>query len=266
MARSTKEGAEHIYKVAERFKQAALLSVDSLFTPGTPIWTASALDELNRLFVLQPDLSDLSFDQKLAKQLSGASDGAVQLMAEIVLMHVLISLDTSGNRKREVLRHILSQLPERRSIQIPPEIDQALDYGICSPGTFFNTGRDRQLRFLIEWMRDWRQLPSDECIRLLADPWGFKEYLWTINLGSAWLQRNAILHLLFPDSFERIMSPDHKAAVVAAFADRIGGLCCARAMDNDRALLEIREALASEFGDDFDYYDTPEVAATWMES
>ncbi len=266
MPRSNREGTDLIYEVAKRFKQAALLSTDSLLTPGESIWTAAALDELNRCFVLQPDQSSLSFEQKLTRQLAGASDQAVQLMAEILLIHLLINSRISGKRKRELLRAVLDRGTGTSEIDLPPEIDEALDYGICWPGTFFNTGRDRQVRFLIDWMREWRKLSFEECARLLDGPWAFKEQLFQVDAQSASLQRNALLHLLFPDHFERIMAPDHKAAVVAAFAERIDGKALEDGMDEDQALLEIRHELAKEYGEEFDFYDTAEVKALWQGS
>lgn len=263
MPRCNYEGAEYIYQVAERFKETALLATDSLLTPGRPVWTAESLEELHQRFVLQPDTSKLSFEQKLAKQLTDASDDAIQLMAEIILVHLLINIRISGKRKRELLKNVLRLGKRTAGIETPEAIDRALDYGISWPGMFFNTGRDRQLRFLIEWMRAWRQLAPEGCARLLADPWAFKDHLNKVEAESATLQRNVMLHLLFPDVFERAISPEHRSAIIKAFAKRIGGLDRAKSLDEDRALLEIRSELAKQFGPEFDYYDTPEVAAAW---
>jgi hypothetical protein len=62
--------------------------------------------------------------------------------------------------------------------------------------------------------------------------------------------RNVLLHLLFPDEFERIASDANKKAIVAAFPmipKHRGNL--------DQALREIREMLAPHHGGaDFDFY------------
>ncbi len=142
-----------------------------MLTPGRPVWSLSALDELHQRFVLQPDTSHLSFEQKLAGQLTGAPDDAVQLMAEVMLMHLLINRRISGNKKRDVVHSVLGNGSGTAELVLPEDIQEALDYGIAWPGTFFNTGRDRQIRFLIEWMRNWASTSHEECVRLLADPW-----------------------------------------------------------------------------------------------
>ena len=124
---------------------------------------------------------------------------------------------------------------------------------------------DRQLRFLIEWMRSWKALDAGERDRVLSDPWAFKEQAFSMDDHGGWLQRSAVLHMLYPDTFERMMLKADKQAAISAFADRIGGLERAQGLDEDRALLEIRGALSEEFGPDFDFYNTQAVKDLWLE-
>ncbi|MCZ7664807.1 MAG: hypothetical protein M5U22_18645 [Thermoleophilia bacterium] len=264
MARLAGQEAECVYRVAEVFRDAALASVDSLLTPGRPIWSAEGLDELHERFVLQPDTSKASFEEKLSRQLTGAGDDAIQLMAEIVLMHLLIHHHISGDKKRQTLQTILGWMAEPTSVS--SQVDAALDFGLANPGTYFSTGRDRQLRFLIEWMRSWREVPTDAVPPLLADPWAFREHVLSAEVSGARLQQNAILHLLFPDTFERSVSRNHKQAILAAFADLIGGSDRAQDLDEDRALLEIRQELTKTHGPDVDFYNTPAVERQWRGS
>jgi len=261
MARVTRPGADLVYNAAERFRQAALVSGDSMFTPGRPVWASTPLDELHRRFVLQPDLSGDSFEMKLARQLDGADDATIQLMGEMLFFHQLITRKVSGQKKREIASGVLDLMT--RPASIPPDLAPALDAGLISPGTLFNTGRDRLIRFLIEWMRSWRELQADQVALLLTDPWAFREQVCSVGNDSVWLQRNAVLHLLFPDTFERMASRSHKAMATAAFADRIGGPEAAAALDQDRSLWQIRTVLTPEFGEGFDFYDTPAVARVW---
>ena len=67
MARLVRAGADAIYAAAEQFTRSALRQADSVFTPGRPIWTSEALEELHERFVLRLDSSSETFDQKLQR-------------------------------------------------------------------------------------------------------------------------------------------------------------------------------------------------------
>jgi len=262
MARLGREGADKIYAVAELFRQGALESDGSILTPGRAVWTAASLDELHQRFSVNYDSGKDSFNVKLERQLSGANDNAIQLMAEIFLMHVLVTGSIGGSTKRETLSKILGWMDQ--PVSVPADIDAALDYGLAGTGMFFNRGRDRQIRFIVEAMRAWKGLPPETRASSAGDPWAFKEQLCSVDVNSAWMQRSALLHLVFPETFERAISRDDKAQIIDAFADLIGGPEQTGQLDEDRALLAIREVLAAEYGADFDFYGTPEVHARWQ--
>lgn len=261
MARLKAEGVDKIYEAARVFREQALQAEGSILTPGEAIWTDGGLEEVHERFTVNWDGSADSFEGKLKKQMEGADDAVIQLMAEILLVHLLIHIRIGGNSKRQLLNTVLGWM--KNPIQIPADVDAALDHGIAWPGIFFNLGRDRQLRFLIEWARSWKALEPSVRETTLADPWGFKEQLFSVDAHGGWLQRSSVLHLVFPDTFERIMLRADKDAVSEAFADRIGGMERARSLDEDRALEEIRAALSVDFGPDFDFYSTPEVEVLW---
>ncbi|MDZ4179420.1 MAG: hypothetical protein U1E29_09330, partial [Coriobacteriia bacterium] len=261
MARLNREGIDKVYAVADRFCEGAMESDGSILTPGRGVWTAESLDELHRRFTLNWDGGEDSFMEKLKRQLAGADDDVIQLMAETFLMHVLVTMSIRGPKKRETLHEILGWMD--RPVSVPDDVDAALDYGLAGTGMFFNRGRDRLIRFIIEAMRAWKALPPDAQASAAHDPWALKEQLFSVDVNSAWMQRSALLHLLFPETFERALSRDDKAQIVTAFADLIGGQEHVAQLDEDRALLAIREVLAAEYGADFDFYDTPEVFARW---
>ena len=73
-------------------------------------------------------------------------------------------------------------------------------------------------------------LGSDERQRLLDDPWAFKDFVIHLHLQSAMFrdhqqtprsQRQALLHLVHPDTFEKIVSVDHKNKIAAAFEELV---------------------------------------------
>jgi len=260
MAILKREGADKIYAAARLFREQALKIDGSLLTPGRSIWTIPALEDLEQRFVLSPDESRDSFDVKLERQLNGASDDTKQLMAELLLMHLLVIHGMNASTKRLRITRVLGWMQE--PVEIPPEIDAALETGLASCGTHFYTRRDLHLRFFIDWMLAWKRLDSAERDHLLSDPWTFKEQISSIEIRSAWLQRNAILHFVFPETFERTIARSHKTALVEAFADLIGGPGDVQAMDEDKAIWAIRKSLESKYGPGFDFYD-PEIRKQW---
>ena len=239
---------ERIYEAANRFVQTALRSDDSLFTPGTAVWTRYELDELHKRFVESPDTSSDAFEVKLQRQLSGAAGTTVQLMAEVLYVHFLVASTVGGPRKRDLVNLVLSWASG--TVAVPPELDAALDEGVAAVGTAFHTYRPFQLYLIIDSIRSLKQKPREEQQALLDDPWAFKEFLFSIPIRAAYTQREALLHLVFPDVFENIVSRDYKRRIADAFREELPG----PEQDVDRALLAIRERLQKQHGGHFDFY------------
>jgi 5-methylcytosine-specific restriction enzyme B len=72
MARVTGTVGDQFYGAAQRFIDAALRADDSLFTPGTAIWSLAHIDDLYRRFIEQPDLGAIV--SKIAKRVYYAND------------------------------------------------------------------------------------------------------------------------------------------------------------------------------------------------
>ena len=51
-----------------------------------------------------------------------------------------------------------------------------------------------------------------------SDPWKFKAVLYAIPPEGGQSQREALLHLVFPETFEDTVSTDSKAKIATAFA------------------------------------------------
>jgi 5-methylcytosine-specific restriction enzyme B len=58
----TATDVQPFYGAAQRFVDAALRADDSLFTPGTTIWSIANIEDLYRRFIEQPDLGSDSFE------------------------------------------------------------------------------------------------------------------------------------------------------------------------------------------------------------
>lgn len=264
--RLTSSGAERVYAAAERWVDVALRNDDSLFTPCRQIWTSRGLGEVHRRFLNNPDEQGGSFLDKLRRQLEGSPPAVYQLAAEALYVHFLIVKTSSGANERRRIDTVLQWSPS--PVAIPPDLVDALIPGIANPGTGFHRFRPYQVGLIMEFVEQWKEQGSEECGRLLNDPWAFKEFLMGVQLRSRLLinnqntpriQRQALLHLIYPDIFEAIVNLDHKYNIARTFESSVSGTT----EDVDRKLQQIRTDLETRYttGDYFFYQ--PEIRAQW---
>jgi len=260
VARYNHPETDKTYAAAQRWVDAALRSDDSLFSPGSPVWTPELIDDLCRRFIDHPDTSSDDFLTKFERQLAGENPAVprtVQLAGELLFIHFLIANDVGGKRKREIVSRVLGWSAE--PVPIPPDLASTLDVGIAAGGPGFNMARPDYLRYLLTFARDWKRLSETEQVEALGDPWAFEAQAYAIDGKRAWGQREALLHLVHPDSFERINSNDVKNAIATSLRGRVPD----PDPDRDKLLLQIRTALEDQFGKDLDFYDTPAVHTLW---
>jgi 5-methylcytosine-specific restriction protein B len=201
--------------IVDRWRSDCLVGDGSLLFAGEQIWTEGVVDELYRNFNEDPQQDkERTFEQKFEAQLADASQSCVRLAAEIAVVYFLFAVNIiNGPRKRELLGSILSwkgdELPEG-------DVAAAMDYGIGNPGQFFNNGRPTLFAYLIAFARRIKALVPQEREQLLSDAWTFKNWL-AENDGGEQMMRHILLHLLFPEEFERIASGDHKYRIRDTF-------------------------------------------------
>ncbi|MEQ6916018.1 McrB family protein [Halomonas aquatica] len=249
-----------LLNAAQRWRDHCLLEDGSLFT-DTSLWTLKHLDELERAFNQNPIEGGETFTDKLAMQLADASPEAIQLMAELNWLLLLFSSNIKPDTKRSQIRQIweLSGLPF--PVDTPLIADHVL-IGVGSTGTGFNTHRWRELVFLIDVMRAFKQLDASTRQKLLNSPWEFCDWMASIPREGARQFRHVLRFLLFPSDFERISVTRDKTAVL----ESISGLPKSRIRNMldrelDEALLELRTRLEKEYGTDVDFYVSP-----WVDS
>ena len=264
--RKIREGADRVYEAAQAWVDAALRSDSSLFTPGEAIWSSRWLKELREHFLDRPDVSGGKFLEKLQQQLDGRPPQVHLLMAEALYFHRLIVSTRDGTHKRRSIETVLGWSPS--PVVIPAKLAQSLTPGIANPGQYFHVKRPNQVGFLIEFVEQWKELGASEQTRLLDDPWEFKDFVTGRELRSKTLmdepnsyrtQREALLHLVFPDTFEAIVSSNHKHWIAGAFAK----LVAEPAEDVDRRLAQIRPEIEARYGSGDDVYYRSEVRAVW---
>jgi 5-methylcytosine-specific restriction protein B len=234
------ESQQSVAKGVDAFVDQAFRSDSgSLFVPGVPVWTTSNLTELKQRFVDQPDDSTATFGDKLAKQLAGASDHALQLMAEILYVYYMVADQMHGKTKLANVQQVLRWM--KQPVEVPAGLVEAADGGLTDTGTFYLTNKPFQLSFLIHVGLAWRQKSPSERELMLADPWQFKDFLVSLPVTRSAPMRMALLHFVYPDVFEIIISATHKRQICAAFPNIAPG-----EEDEDRKLSAIKKTLPPE--------------------
>jgi 5-methylcytosine-specific restriction protein B len=249
------ESSKIIYTTIEHVVEQIFRKDGSIFTPDQPIWTEANLLRLKEVYVDKPDEGkEENFLEKLKKQLQNEPDQICQLMAELLYTHVLVvgKGRFGGKAKRALVYPVLSWA--KQPISIPKQLDDALDEGIINPGIAYLTYRHYQVVFLIESMLAWKRLAEAERNRLLNDPWAFKSFLFSIPIDRAYAQRETLLHIVFPDTFERIASRDFKRNAAKDYS----GYTSEQHSDVDRQLYAIQQSYRALTGKPFDFFNPPD--------
>jgi len=238
-----RDSLEQVYALADEIRKRCIRDLGSLLVPDDAVWTSENASELVTHFLDAPDTGDGSFVEKLRSQLAGVSPGAVRLMAELAVIYELAPVNVGVPAKRRTVEGILAIAGDDRAL--PDRILEGFTGGIANPGTWYLTRPDVQLAFLVRFVAALTALTDQERKAAADDPWRFRELLQAVPLESGYGQRAALLHLMFPDTFESVVASHDKARILDFFADRLPE----RTGDDDRDMLALRVALA-ESGDE----------------
>src|ERR1051326_3423487 len=246
--------AEPIYEAAERYRRTCFTTGHSLLWPEREAWKATTLRQLWEAIVGHPDDGERNFEEKLRDQLAALSDDANRVAAEAVAFYYLFPSRVSPETKRENVQKVISW----RFSSSPPNtevLERAFTAGgIGGTGTYYSTSIPWQVAYILKFaelaLLEHPDLGSPVACKAVAD-----RALGEVPKAAE--ARHILLHLFFPDEFERIASRTHRQRIAQAFASLASG-----AADNDAALASIRKALAAEYGKDIDFYDR-EIKARW---
>ena len=248
-SRRTGDSAENIYAATQEWVVRALRADDSLFTPGKAIWSSQWLAGLQQVAAE----GDGNLPGKLESPSVDVPPEVHHLMAEAFYVNLLIPHGPSN--KREQVEQVLRGVP---GVEVPSKFLACLG-GLVGTGMYHST-RSINLAFLIEFARQWKERASSEHNRLLSNPWEFKKFAYQVE-GANRSLREAILHLVFPDTFEAIVNVEHKRMIANAFSHFVEQ----KTGDVDRALQQIRPRLEAEHGDGIHLYEDP-IRMQWDDS
>lgn len=249
-----KPDADAVYRAADSFRQRTLVEGRSFLWPAEPVWTLQYLDALWAAFMEHPDTSSRSFLAKWHDQLSKEPDAVHRIASDLLAFYYLFPSRTSPERKLGRLREVISW---KLAID-PPDLSalqEAYSQWIGYPGAHYNTGQNWQIAFYLGVFRRLLQQRVDPfdapAVQRIAD-----DVRREISEGKE--ARHILLHLMFPDRYERSASERHKRTIVETLRSLAGD-----STDLDEALASIRRALESQLGKTIDFYETPEVRRQW---
>ncbi len=261
MARYSEFRTQPIYDAAARLLERCLQGNGSLIRDAPELWTLGNLETIHKMFVAAPDEGDRSFTEKFENQIKPAGPEIARLAAEILAVYFLFPSNVGAARKKELVGQVLGWAGD----ELPADciLASALTQGIGSGGQGYNTRRPSEIAFVIEFAIAWKRLPDPDRSAAAKDPWLFMEIVDGVDGADARQGRHMLLHVLFPDSFERIASREHKRRVVASFSPVLDGEA---PEDTDRRLLAIRSRLEHLLGrKNLDFYWSP-LVEVWNDS
>ena len=207
--------------LVQDWKTSCLLESGSLIFSDRQLWTTAKLQDFRERLIENPlEGSDRTFAEKLATQLETADDDLRWLVVELLAIYFSFALGAiSPGAKRTMLRSVVEPLGQ----EMPPgwqRIADVMSEGVANPGPGYNLTRDRQLGYLMDFCLRFKAIEDPQTqLELLNDPWRMRDFADDVSSDIAVREmRHILLHLLFPDEFERISSGNHKRLITDAFA------------------------------------------------
>ena len=248
-------GNPEIETAARHILNAGLEDGRSAIEPDSFSWRPTAAADLRRRLIDNADFGSGTFLEKLAGQLKGAARETILLTAELLYLQVVPLSNIKASTKHQRISTVFSWLEPPASL--PAALDRALDArGVYNGGTGFNVQIWRQLGWLLSFLDHWWSVPESPRAEALRDPWMFRNVVLDVPADQPGI-RNALLYLMFPQTFSPIVNQTHKRDIRNAFATVIGGPSGNDVVAIDRDLAAIRERQVQDFGRVVDWYDEP---------
>ncbi len=204
-----------IYEVMAQFRDRCLVGSGSLLWDDADIWTTANLERVKNRFIDAPEIGPESFWQKVDRQFEGLPAPCYKILADTCIIYSLPSaymrVETKWGFVETVTKMIGVNPPDSAPMR------EALSQG------FTRT----TLRYHMKVFQFWLIISfalkiKQKGVSVLEEPWKtaaladdcLSEFL---EQDRAYDMRHALLHMLFPNEFERIISTEHKRHIVTAF-------------------------------------------------
>lgn len=256
MARYSESDTTAIYAIADKWRTDCLVTGKSLLWNDEDIWTEENLRDFKKHFTDKPDQTQRSFEEKFREQLEPAGPNVTKLACEILLIYFLFPSTVSGATKRKIINSIASW----KNLSIGEEGEELLshlDVGIGGPGIAYNLRRPSEISYIANVALRLSSEAQSERDAVLNNHVRFRTVLNEVeaDADTTMQSRDILLHLLFPDEYERIASRPHKKLIAEIFDEILEGTV---PEDLDDNLLAIRKKLEQLLpGQKLDFYWSP---------
>jgi 5-methylcytosine-specific restriction protein B len=254
---------------ASDFKKKCLIDGASLFI-NEAIWTPEYIEELVVYFVENIDEGEGDFFSKLQTQLREASPQAKILASEMMWLMLICPSNIGAEASRKNIKQIFEFSGQQFSARVSPEIynkylnDEVLS-GIGSAGTAYNTGRWRELCYLIRFAEKFLSLPLAERVALLDDYHNFSLWLEQLPENEKRQLRHMLLYLFFPEFHERIFGNTDRKEILTRCTDLTSAqFNKLKTREADQRLYKLRQDFENKFETkELDYYETEPLRSLW---
>ena len=204
----------------QEWRNNCLLKDGSLFT-DKPLWTKDNFIILEKLLVEKPNNRNDDFYDFLHIRLKGYQNNVIQLASEIIWLLLLIvekrQIGLELKRSRVVDLWNLSE--ENFPVPDTEKLNEVIYGGFINPGPNFKGNLWPEYVLLVQILKKWKDLNSNEYSRLLFNnPLGLCKKIDDFTNGQDRAVRHIFLYYCYPSYFEKISSKDHKRFIYDAFS------------------------------------------------
>lgn len=267
---------EEYAEVVADLSRAAWQSLEHLFGDGRSVldptiecWTAEVGEHLRSAIMDNLDEGQGSFLEKLQGQLDGADRALVLLAAETIRLHDLALTKVKPETKRGHVATVLGWLADPATV--PAEVDRAFELpGALNGGAGFAISQWKHVVWLADLTAQVRQMDSNRRTALRSDPWAFRQFIDQVGADSSARtpsMRNALLFLMFPDTFGPVISDPTRRQIRDASSYEIGECSGNDPISVDRDLDAIQKKLTQGAAHAYiDWYVEPWRSIWWKSS
>ncbi|MFW6311406.1 MAG: McrB family protein [Nanoarchaeota archaeon] len=252
------------YEVFSDFIDRCLVNDQSLIWPDENSWTLENLKKIKKNFIDNPIEGGVFWD-KLFKQFSDLNDDCWRILADAFFIYTLPSTYMKPERKYEYI----NKVAEKRDLDIPSfenEMWEVLYEGFGRTAIQYHQ-KYKQLWLLFLFAIKVKEKENRKVF--LDDHLAVREELYNILKNDiepsdrSYGMLNAILHLGYPEKYERMLNLSHKNKIVDYYSDKFDNELNEN-MNIDQKLYAIRKAFEKEEYQDkeFDFY-FPQIKDQW---
>ena len=254
------------YEVFSEFMDRCLLNDQSLIWPDNNAWTLENLRKIKTNFI-DNSIDGGKFWNKLFKQFSDLNDDCWRILADAFFIYTLPSTYMKPEKKYEYIKKVT----EKRNLELP-DFDNdrwdALNEGFSRTAVQYHQ-KYKQLWLLIRFailVKEQEDRDSFLNNDLIVRDKLFELVKNTNSTDRSYGMLNAILHLGYPEKYERMLNLGHKKKIIEHYSGKIENELN-DTLNIDQKLYAIRKEFEEEEyqNKEFDFY-FPQIKEQWIET